>query len=192
MYCDNCGLEFLPNAKYCTRCGEKNVNFVFNKHPVENDEDSAYSDRKYCEKCGLKLNSSNHVCSKEGLRSQHLRIMGKKEESKDGSLKKGIRVKTMKTVAVFLYFLQLFIVIVMAVVSVAKFGIMPELDKSSFLYITLFFIINLLSDKRSDKKAIMPWYKSKWGWFVLLMIVPLLILPLVFASAILSSMLFSN
>ena len=92
--------------------------------------------------------------------------------------------KKLKKIAIILYFLELFFVIVVALAVIIKMGVVPDMQKSIFFPTTLFLIINLLTDNKKKAEAGTPWYRNKWGWLMVLIVLPLPFLFLAFISSL--------
>ncbi|MBU1130674.1 hypothetical protein KJ840_00890 [Patescibacteria group bacterium] len=56
-----------------------------------------------------------------------------------------------------------------------------DLTKSPYLYLSAFFFIALITDKKDKLDSYSYWFKNQWGWlnfFLILSLLPIIILPI--------------
>ena len=84
---------------------------------------------------------------------------------------KGQSVRKIRKVAIILFSIVALWNLANFTYYVVKVDFVIDITKSNlFIFATVFFIVNLITDSKEKLAEIKPWYKSKWGWLEIWML----------------------
>jgi hypothetical protein len=78
---------------------------------------------------------------------------------------KGMVIRKMRKTAIILYIVIAVFVFTIVILRAVNRGEITDLSKSPFLYLSVWFFVNIIGDKKSKLDERVSWFKNKWGWF---------------------------
>ena len=94
--------------------------------------------------------------------------------------KKGSSIKKMRKIAIRLYIplaIFMFLLLILMVNGGAQLST-ENLNNSPFFLLSAWFFVSLFTDNKSKLEQRAHWYKSKWGWLIVTMILTILLMLL--------------
>ena len=102
------------------------------------------------------------------------------EQTTTNQKQKGTLVRKMRSIAIKLFMPTFIVVMFLLIYAIVKMGVAPEFEKSPFGFYAMYFIIRLFTFNKKRLDTYTPWYKSGWGWDILILLLSDILILLLF------------